>query len=102
VWCDHAWCTANPPSQASGYRAGKGGEYRSAPIPLDLTTALPLRTPVGEVYLTEAVAPWPCSIYLHIQVGNATVSMPVEHAEHVLSTLQMVIAAGQAGEAAIP
>jgi hypothetical protein len=102
AWCHHTRCTANPASQANGYRAGAGGEHRSAPIPLDLTTALPLSTPAGEVYLTEAVAPWQCSTYLHIQVGDAAVSMPVEYAERVLSTLHMIVAAAQAGQAVTP
>ncbi|MDG4798831.1 hypothetical protein [Micromonospora sp. WMMD1082] len=95
AWCDRAGCTANPASQANGYRAGVGGEHRSAPLRLDLSCAFPLPKPAGEAYLTEAVAPWPCSTYLRIRVGDAEVSISVERAAPVLSALHMLVAAGE-------
>ena len=33
AWCDRSRCTADPASQANGYRPGIGGEHMSAPIP---------------------------------------------------------------------
>ncbi|MFY1673164.1 hypothetical protein ACN27G_24895 [Plantactinospora sp. WMMB334] len=62
---------------------------------LDLAAAFPLPKPAGEAYLTEAVAPWPCSTYLRIRVGDAEVAMPVEQAASVLSALGMLAAAGE-------
>ena len=98
AWCDHGRCTANPASQADGYRGGQGGEHRSTPIPLNLTGAFPLPAHAGAAYLSESVAPWPCSTYLRIQVGDAEVSMPVEYAGPVLSALRMLVAADEVGE----
>jgi hypothetical protein len=64
---------------------------RSAPIAVDLTCAVWLPARVGEAYLTEAVAPWPCLTYLHVlvagEVAGEEVSMPVEYAAPVLSVL---------------
>ncbi len=71
-------CTANPARQANGYRPGEGGQHRSAPVRLDLTCAFPLPANASEAYLTEAVAPWPCSTYLHIRTGEDEVFMPVD------------------------
>jgi hypothetical protein len=95
AWCDRTRCTADPASQANGYRPSIGGQHRSAPLRLDLASAFPLPKPTGEAYLTEAVAPWPCSTYLRIRVGDAEVSIPAEQAAPVLSALHMLIAAGQ-------
>jgi hypothetical protein len=96
AWCVGAWCTANPGSHANGYRPGEDGGHRSAPVPLDLRCAFPLPANAGETYLTEAVAPWPCSTCLHIRVGDREVSMPVEYAAPVLSALMMLTAAAEA------
>src|SRR3954452_2899215 len=75
AWCDRALCTADPASQANGYRPDIGGEHRSAPVPLSLSTAMGL--PVGDatVWLSEACAPWPCSPYLRVQAGDVESSM---------------------------
>lgn len=93
--CDRSRCTADPASQANGYRPGVGGEHRSAPVPLDLTCAMWLPSRAGEAWLTEAVAPWPCSTYLRIRVGDAEMAMAVEGARPVLSALAMLTAAGE-------
>lgn len=70
-WCDPTRCTADPASQAGGYRPGVGGEHRSAPVPLDLTTAaMKLPAGHGSVWLTEQCAPWRCDPYLHIGIGG--------------------------------
>src|SRR5262245_2516620 len=98
AWCDHARCTADPVSQADGYRAGAGGEHRSAPVPLDLTCAMLLPGRAGEAWLTQAVAPWPCSTYLRVRIADAELSMPVEHAVTQISALLRLVMAGQAGE----
>jgi hypothetical protein len=97
AWCDRVRCTADPASQAAGYRAGVGGERQSAPVRLDLTCASWLPGRAGEAWLTQAVAPWPCS-YLHVRVADAEVSMPVEYAAPHLSALLMLAMAGRAGE----
>jgi hypothetical protein len=98
AWCDRVRCTADLASQAAGYRAGVGGEHRSAQVPLDLTCAMWLPGRAGEACLTQAVAPWPCSTYLRVCVADAEVSMPVEYAALVLSALLALAMAGQAGE----
>ncbi len=96
AWCDRTRCTANPARQANGHRPGEGGQHRSAPVRLDLTCAFPLPANAGEAYLTEAIAPWPCSTYLHIRTGEDEVFMPVEYAAPVLSALMMLAAAAEA------
>jgi hypothetical protein len=98
AWCDRSRCTADPASQAAGYRADVGGEHRSTPVPLDLTCAIWLPDRAGEAWLTQAVAPWPCSTYLRVRVADAELSMPVDNAAPVISTLLMLAMAGQAGE----
>jgi hypothetical protein len=98
AWWDRARCTADPATQAGGYRAGVGGEHRSTPVPLDLNCAMWLPARAGEAWLTQAVAPWPCSSYLRVRVVDAEVSMPVDYAAPQLSALLMLAMAGQAGE----
>jgi hypothetical protein len=98
AWCDRSRCTADPASQAAGYRPGAGGEHRSAPVPLDLTCAMWLPGRHGEAWLTQAVAPWLCSTYLRVRVADVELSMPVEYAAPQVSALLMLAMAGQAGE----
>src|SRR5262249_37089889 len=69
---DRTRCTATPANEANGSR------------------------PAGEAYLTEAVAPWPCSTYLHIRAGEDEISMPVEYAAPVLSAPMTLTAAAEA------
>jgi len=100
-WCDPALCTADPAATTiHGYRAGSGGQHRSAPVPLDLRSAMwpPART--GTAYLTESVAPWRCSAYLRIQVGDTELSMTVDHAGPVLDALSALVATALAAEGA--
>lgn len=87
AWCDRSRCTADPASQANGYRSGVGGEHRSAPVPLGLTAAQWLPARDGTAWLTEACAPWRCEPYLHVQVGDSHLSMPADAAERVLDAL---------------
>jgi hypothetical protein len=100
AWCDRTRCTADPASQAAGYRPGVGGEHRSAPVPLDLTCAFPVPARAGEACLTQAVSPWPCSTYLRVRVADVELSMPVEYAAPQVSALLLLARAGQAGEEA--
>jgi hypothetical protein len=96
AWCDRTRCTANPAATTgAGYRPASAGQHQSAPIPLDLTCAFPLQGDAGETYVTEAVAPWPCSTYLHVRVRDADVSMPAEYAARVLSALNMLTVAAE-------
>ncbi|MEN3362431.1 MAG: hypothetical protein V7637_6413, partial [Mycobacteriales bacterium] len=88
-WCDPERCTADSAAtDRDGYRVGHGGEHQSAPIRLDLSASielLPARS--GTAYLSEAAAPWRCSAYLRVRVGDAAVSLPVEHARPLLAGL---------------
>ena len=91
AWCDRTRCTADPASQANGYAPGVGGEHRSAPIPLDLTTTmLPIRE--GTAWLSEACAPWRCSVFLRVQVGDVELSMAGNYAAPVLDALSALLA----------
>ena len=92
AWCDHTRCTADPASQAEGYRPAAGGEHRSAPIPLNLTTAVRLPVRDGTAWLTEACAPWPCEPFLRLRVGDAYQSMPADHARRVIDALSTLLA----------
>jgi hypothetical protein len=93
-WCDPEQCTADPAAtDRAGYRVGHGGEHRSAPIRLDLGASielLPARS--GTAYLSEAAAPWRCSPYLRVRVGDATMSLPVDHARPLLVALSDLVA----------
>jgi hypothetical protein len=98
AWCDRTRCTADPASQANGYRPGVGGEHRSAPIPLNLATGqwLPVRD--GTAWLTQACAPWLCEPYLRVQVGDTHLSMPADNARRVLDDLSTLASATTAPE----
>jgi len=90
AWCDRSRCTADPASQAGGYRPD-GGEHRSATVPLNLTTAmLPVRD--GTAWLSEACAPWPCSVYLRVLVGDVELSMSADYAAPVIDALSALLA----------
>jgi hypothetical protein len=100
AWCDPDLCTADPSATvADGYRAGAGGQHRSAPVPLNLATAIWLPQRAGTAFLTEAVAPWPCAPYLRVSLGDAELAMPVGHAGPVLTALSALAAsAGQGAD----
>lgn len=87
AWCDPARCTADPASQADGFRAGIGGEHRSAPIRLSLTRAMWLQVREGTAWLSQACAPWECEVFLDIQIGDTELSVPVGYAAPVLGAL---------------
>jgi len=98
VWCDLTRCTADPASQADGYRPGVGGEHRSAPISLALTTAMWLPIRDGTAWLTVACTPWPCELYLRVQVGDVHLSMPAADARLVLDALSTLLASATTAE----
>lgn len=98
AWCDRSRCTADPASQANGYRPGAGGEHRSAPIPLTLTTATSLPVRDGTAWLSEACAPWPCNAYLRVEVGDTDLFMPADNARRVLDALSMLLASATTAE----
>lgn len=91
AWCDPTRCTADPASQANGYRSGVGGEHRSAPIPLNLTTAFMLPAREGTAWLSEACAPWSCDVYLRVQIGDLEFSMSTHYAGQVLDDLSALL-----------
>jgi hypothetical protein len=101
-WCDRSRCTADPASQANGYQPHIGGEHRSAPIPLNLTTAQwpPVRD--GTAWPTEACAPWRCEPYLRVQVGEAHLSMPACNARRVIDALSTLLAPATTTEEVTP
>jgi hypothetical protein len=92
AWCDRSRCTADPASQANGYRPDIGGEHRSAPVPLNLTTAMWLPVRDGTAWLSEACAPWPCAVFLRVQVGDEELSMSADYAAPVLDALSTLLA----------
>ncbi len=92
VWCDPTRCTADPTSQAHGYRGGVGAEHRSVPVPLDLTTALWLPVRDGTAWLSQACTPWECAVVLHLQVGDLELSLHTDYAAPVLDVLSALIA----------
>ena len=99
AWCDPTRCPADPTSRADGYRSGVGGEHRSAPIPLNLTTAFMLPACEGTAWLTEACAPWRCDAYLRVQIGDLEFSMSAHYAGQMLDDLSALLeSAATAGE----
>lgn len=102
AWCDPTRCTANPASQADGYRAGPGGEHRSVPIPLNLITAFMLPAREGRAWLTEAGAPWRCGVYLRIQIGDLEFSMAADYVGQFLAGLSTLLASAELAEEVTP
>ncbi|WP_432839019.1 hypothetical protein [Dactylosporangium sp. CA-092794] len=93
AWCDRTRCTADPASQANGYRSGVGGQHRSADLPLNLRAGMWPIPPHAVAFLSEAVAPWRCSTYLRITVDSDTeLSMPVDNAAALLAALSALVA----------
>ncbi|MBO3741611.1 hypothetical protein J5X75_29300 [Actinoplanes sp. NEAU-H7] len=100
AWCDPSRCTADPSTQADGYRSGVGSEHRSADVPLNIGAGSWPIPPTGVAFLTEAVAPWRCSTFLRIVVdGGTEVSMAVESALPLLAALTDLVAFAVIGEA---
>ena len=91
-WCDPTRCTATPDSQTGRYRADAGGEHLSAPVPVNLTTAVPLPVRDGTAWLSQACAPWTCDTYLRVQVGVVHLSMPAADARQVHVDLSALLA----------
>ncbi len=85
AWCDPNRCTADPASQTGGYRPD-AGEHRSAPVPPNLTTAT-LSVHDGAAWPSQACAPWPCAVYLRVQVGKVELSMSADYATSVIDAL---------------
>ena len=90
-WCDSTRCTADPASQTDRYRSGIGGEHRSAPVPVRLTSAVLPPVPDGTAWLSEACALWPCATYLRVQVGELDLSMPAADARRALAALSALL-----------
>ncbi|MFY1637240.1 hypothetical protein ACN27F_28885 [Solwaraspora sp. WMMB335] len=65
-------------------------------IRLDLTTAIALAPQIGEAYLTQTVAPWPCDTYLHVQHGDSDIAMAVRDASRLLSALRLLTTEAEA------
>jgi hypothetical protein len=98
-WCDRSRCTADPSTQADGYRSGVGGEYRSADLPLNIGVGSWPVPPTGVAFLTESVAPWRCSTFLRVVVdGGAELSMSVESAAPLLAALSKLVASALTDE----
>jgi hypothetical protein len=91
-WCDLTRCTANPDSQTGRYRADAGGDHLSAPVSVNLTTAVLLAVRDGTAWLSQACAPWTCDTYLRVQVGDVHLSMPAADARQVLADLSAPLA----------
>jgi hypothetical protein len=102
AWCDPNLCTANPASQANRYRPGVGGEHRSAPIPLDFTTAFMLPSHEATAWLSEACAPWRCAVHLRVQIGDVEFSMSAHHASQALEDLTTLLASAATREEVTP
>jgi hypothetical protein len=98
AWCDPTQCTTDPASQTNGYRSGRGGEHRSAPVPVRLTSAVLLPVRDGTAWLTSACVPWTCDTYLRVQVGDEHLSMPAEHARRVLADLSALLSLADTAE----
>jgi hypothetical protein len=98
AWCDLTRCTADPVSQADGYRSGVGGEHRSAAIPVDLRGAFCLPVREAAVWLSEACAPWRCATYLRIGFGETELSMPIENGLPALDALAAMLASAASRE----
>jgi hypothetical protein len=92
AWCDPSRCTADPSTQAGGYRSGVGGEHRSADVPLNIGAGSWPVPPTGVAFLTESVAPWRCSTFLRVVVDDgAELSMAVESAVPLLAALTELV-----------
>jgi hypothetical protein len=101
-WCDRSRCTADPASQADGYLPAGGGEHRSAPIQLNLTTAMWLPARDATAWLTEACAPWPCDVFLRIEVGETELSMSADYARPVIDALSALLVSAATAAEVIP
>lgn len=95
AWCDRSQYTADPASQAGGHRSD-GGEHRSAPALLNLTTGM--RPPVrdGTAWLSETCAPWPSVVFPRVHVGDVDVSMSTDYAAPVIDALSALLASATA------
>lgn len=98
AWCDRAQCTADPASQANGYRAGLGGEHRSTPVALNLTSAMWLPVRDGTAWLSQACAPWECAVFLNLRVGDLDLSMSADYATPLLDALSTLLASATTAE----
>jgi hypothetical protein len=98
AWCDPTRCTADPARQTDGYRSDLGGEHRSVPVPVRLTSAVLLPVRDGTAWLSEACAPWTCATYLRVQVGDVHLSMPAADARRVLADLSALLSLAATAE----
>ncbi|MBO3737987.1 hypothetical protein [Actinoplanes flavus] len=97
AWCDPSRCTAEPSTQADGYRSGVGGEHRSADLPLAVRPAVWPTPDRIEAFLTEAIAPWRCATFLRIMAdGEEVASIPAESAAPILAALSELVASAVA------
>jgi hypothetical protein len=94
VWCDQGRCTAL--AQQPAEYAGHQGEHRSAPV----------NGPgCGIAFLTQAIAPWECSVHLRIEnnepgansfAGSNSCSFPLEVSSPLLLMMRQHIAVQKA------
>jgi hypothetical protein len=57
---------------------------------------LPVRD--GTAWLSEACAPWPCAVFLRVQVGDTELSMSADYAAPVLDALSALLASAATAE----
>jgi hypothetical protein len=100
-WCDPTRRTADPASQTDRYWSGIGGEHRSAPVPVRLTSAVLLPVPDGTAWPSDACAPWTCATYLRVQVGELDLSMPAADSRRVLAALSALLCLATTAEGVI-
>ncbi len=98
AWCDLSRCTADPASQANGYRPGVGGQHRSGPTPLNLTSAMWLPVRDGTAWLSQACTPWECAVFLNVRVGDLDLSMCADYATPLLDALSTLLASATTTE----
>jgi hypothetical protein len=52
----------------------------------------------GVAWLSEACAPWPCAVFLRVQVGDLELSMSTDYAATVLDALSTLLASAATAE----
>lgn len=103
-WCDSTCCTASaeqPTGNPTNYAPGTDGEHLTAPERLDwsgvdgLLRDQLLRRPV-EAWLSQPVAPWVGTTWLHIgEVGGPLLSLPLKGKRGALDQLLALVVKGR-------
>lgn len=92
AWCEQSRCTADPSTQTASYHPNLGGQHCSADLPLNQRPGNRPIPPHAVAWLSQAVALWRCSTYLHITLDrHIELAMPVASAAPILAGLSALV-----------